>query len=394
MTLNMVVPLKKEECCGCGACADLCHKSAIKIERDEEGFSYPSIDIENCVNYGQCVKNCAFANQKLATLPKNLPNCYVAKHRNDLVRLNSRSGGVFVACSDWILEEKGVVYGCILNQDLVAVHVRAEEKKQRDLMCKSKYVQSDTYKVFTMVESDLMANRKVLFSGTGCQVGGLLSYLKVNKVNIGNLYTLDIVCHGCPSPLLFRDFILWLEKKYNGKVSNFNFRDKSIRGWDGYIESAIISGKKYKGIIWRELFQTDLALRPSCYNCKYATVNHPSDVTIADAWGIRQVMPEFYDNKGASMFLLNGDKGKELLEVIKSSCDVVELPLEGPMFEKNHFTPVKPKGNRDDFWKIYYEGGIELLIKKYAKKKFAYHLKAKLKYFLRKLIYGKKYYLP
>lgn len=199
MSVNIVVPVKKEECCGCGACADLCPKSAIEMKCDEEGFSYPSVNTENCVNCGLCVKNCAFVNQKKKAAPENLPTCYVAKHHNELVRMSSRSGGVFVACSDWILEQGGIIYGCVLSQELVAIHVRAEKKDQRNLMCKSKYVQSDTCKVFPLVAEDLKENRKVLFSGTGCQIGGLLSYLQAKRVSIEKLYTIDIVCHGCPS---------------------------------------------------------------------------------------------------------------------------------------------------------------------------------------------------
>jgi len=396
MSVSKVVPVKKEECCGCSACADLCPKSAIEMKSDEEGFLYPSVNMENCTSCGLCIENCAFANKKLPDMPNVLPNCYIAKHRNESVRLNSASGGIFVACSDWILEQGGIVYGCVLNQDFVAVHVRAENKNQRNLMCKSKYVQSNTCKVFPLVENDLRANLKVLFSGTGCQIDGLLSYLKSKRVNIENLYTMDVICYGCPSPLLFSDFIMWLKKKYKGNISSFVFRDKKICGWDAHIESAVISGKKRTGVKWRDLFYCNLSLRPSCYNCKYSTVQHPADITMGDAWGINQVKPEFDDNRGVSIFLTNGDKGKELLQIIKNNCDVEELPLERPFLQRNQslYSPHKPRGNRDDFWKTYYEGGIELLIQKYAKTKIFKKLKAKLRYFKKKLIYGRRYYLP
>jgi len=162
----------------------------------------------------------------------------------------SRSGGAFVAFSDVVLKNGGVVYGCIMDEDFNVLHTRAEDETGRNKMCKSKYVKSDTkyQKIFKQVEKDLEENRMVLFSGTACQAGGLVSYLKAKKVNISNLFTLDIICHGCPSPKIFKSYIRYLEKKFKGKISDYEFRDKSMAGWEGNVETAVVGGKKEKYI--------------------------------------------------------------------------------------------------------------------------------------------------
>lgn len=391
---SVIVPVAKRECCGCGACVSVCPNSAISMCTDEEGFSYPAVDNKSCIECGLCTKHCAFANRMKQPLPKELPKCYIAKHRDTSVRMHSRSGGVFVACSDWVLQQGGVVYGCVLNDNMEAVHVCAESAEEQKFMCKSKYVQSNTNGIFSQVKIDLDAGRTVLFSGTGCQVDSLLGYLNHMRTDLTGLYTMDIICHGCASPLLFKDFIAWLEKKYQGKVTSFEFRDKTICGWDGHIESAIINGKKLTGITFREIFHTDLCIRPSCYNCKYASVARPADITIGDAWGIKKVLSEFNDNRGVSLFLVRGEKGALLKQAIEASCEEVELPLNGPLLQGNLHSPSKPKGNREAFWWIYQTGGIELLIEKYAKKSMTYKAKKRTKYLLRKVLMGRKYYLP
>lgn len=389
--MKNIVPKSKSECCGCTACVSVCPVGAISIQNDKEGFAYPSINEEKCIKCGLCYKSCAFVNRE--PLPSVIDTAYVAKHKNLEARMGSRSGAVFVACSDWILENGGVVYGCILDENLHACHIRAEDKATRDLMCKSKYVQSDMTGVIPQIIDDLSNGRKVLYSGTGCQVEGVLSVLKTKKMDCSNFYTVDIVCHGAASPMIFEDYIDWLEKKYKGKVTAFDFRDKSQCGWDGHIESYTMNGKKHAGVTYREIFHTDLCIRPSCYNCKYCVVDRNSDLTIADAWGIKTALPSFNDNRGVSMFLVQSQKGQELLECIKNNCEVAELPLQ-KMMQGNLQRPSKMKGNRDEFWKIYNEEGIGSVVKKYGKYPLKKRAKAFVKYKVRKLTQSGKYYLP
>lgn len=386
-----MVPINKSECCGCTACMNICPTNAISMKNDSEGFVYPSVDTSKCINCGLCDKNCSFFNKK--KMERSINTIYVAKHKNLNTRMNSRSGAVFVASSDWILQNNGVIYGCILDNNMYVKHIRADNITTRNLMCKSKYAQSDISNIINQIITDLNNNLMVLFTGTGCQIEGLLSVLKVKKIDYSKLYTIDLICHGCASPLIFNDYIKYLEKKHNGKITSFDFRDKTLCGWDGYIESYIINNYKYKSSIYREIFNTDLCIRPSCYNCKYCTTNRNSDITIGDAWGIKKSMPNFNDNRGVSIFIIQSQKGSELFEQIQKDCDIAELPIE-KMLQPNLKAPSKPKGNREEFWKIYYECGIEGIIDKYGKVSLNKKFKSFFGYRLRKIIQHKKYYLP
>lgn len=388
---RQIVPVEKNKCCGCTVCVDVCPVNAISMEKDTEGFLYPSVNKEACIECGQCVKNCAFANP--VKKEKHITMAYIAKHKNDLVRLNSRSGGVFVAASDWILEHGGSVYGCVLDDKLHARHVRATTKTERDAMCKSKYVQSDMREVFSLIAADLKDNNYVLFSGTGCQLGGVIRGLKAKHIDTSKFYTIDIVCHGCGSPQIFEDYIRYIEKREKSKVEAFDFRDKTQCGWDGHIETYTVNGKKKAGVTYREIFHTDLCLRPSCYECEYACVERESDLTIADAWGIKTVMPDFNDNKGVSMFLVQNEKGLQMLQAIQNDCYVEELPLES-MMQPNLKHSSMPKGDRDKFWSEYANNGITGIIEKYGTYPLKKKIKARIKYKVRQITQSKKYYLP
>lgn len=318
---------------------------------------------------------------------------YIAKHKNQEVRMKSRSGAFFVAVSDIILSNNGCVYGCILDQNNKVIHARATNKVERDKMCKSKYAQSKIGEIYNLVEKDLKEKRHVLFSGTGCQVQGLLNYLDVKKVDRSLLSTIDIVCHGVASPRLFREYIGFLQKKYHGPVEKFEFRDKTIHGWDDYIESFVINGKKYKDIKWRGIFNSDLCLRPSCYECRFATVNRKSDFTIADAWGIKQADPDFNDNRGVSFILANSEKAFLMLEEISDKCEIRQVSLNG-YYQGNLKSPTKIKNSREDFWKLYSKDGIEGTINEYGNISLKKRIKSYVKYKLRQIIQRKKYYLP
>lgn len=387
------VPISKKECCGCTMCSDICPVSAITIQFDDEGFGYPVINKDLCVKCGLCARVCAFANRSINQNVQDMPKSYVAKHKLCDVRMNSRSGGVFVSCSDYILEQGGVVYGCVLNEDMKAVHMRAVNKKERDLMCRSKYVQSDTKGIYKLVADDLLADKFTLFTGTGCQVDALNSYLKQKKINTDKLYTMDIICHGVPSPMIFSDFIKWTEQKYSGKVIDFNFRDKTKRGWDGYVETFTVNGRRYSGGTYRDLFNTDCSIRPSCYNCKYTNIARVADITIGDAWGIKKLNPEFNDNRGVSLVILNTEKAINLFSGIKETCDIIEVPLE-KMLQPNLIKPSKPKQDREKFWSVYCSEGIDSLIKEYASRPVSKRIKENFKYSIRKIKNQKGYYLP
>ena len=359
---------------------------------DEEGFLFPVINESKCIDCGICLKFCAFYNRKSSYDTEN-KLCYILRHKDLQTRMSSRSGGVFVCCSDWILQQNGVVYGAILN-GVICEHQRATSIEDRDRMCYSKYVQSDSSHIWSLIKNDLLVGRKVLFSGTPCQVDALYSYLKKCKVSDCNLYTMDLICHGAPSPKLFAEYIEYLEKLYEGKITDFQFRDKTICGWDDHIETFYIKGKKYASSKWRDIYYSNGINRLSCSKCKYAAMNRVGDITFGDAWGIRKEAPDFYDNRGASVVIVNTDKGKELLTIMTALCDVRKASIQG-MMQHNLRKPSLPKVNRERLWQDYRDGGIKLLIEKYGMMSFSSRLVKKIKYCLRKIKFiCKDVYLP
>lgn len=386
------VPKQKEDCCGCGFCEKICPRNAIKMYKDKEGFSYPKVDEEKCVKCGLCSKSCAFMNRK-NSVESPIHTCYVAKHKDRNVRLESQSGAIFYACAEAILDKKGVIFGCIQDDNMNIIHIRAEDDINTKKMCKSKYVQSNIENCFLDVKRDLISGKSVLFCGTGCQVDAILNYCKYSNIDSRNLYTIDIICHGAPSPLIYSEYLKWLSEKYRGKVTEYNFRDKSVCGWDGHIESAIINDKKYKLTYYREIFHTDLCIRPSCYNCKYACTKRDSDITIGDAWGIKTALPSFNDNTGVSVVLVHTEKGNEMLDEINKVCDVKKEDMK-KFLQPNLRKPSVPKGNREQFWNSFYSGGIQQIIKVYGTIRLRKRLKSKVKYKVRKVLYGGKIYLP
>lgn len=288
---------KKADCSGCSACVKVCPVGAISMVADEEGFKYPKLDEEKCVKCGLCDKVCGF-------VPKEqkgeLSQAYGVKHKSIEVRTTSRSGGAFVAFSDWVLQHDGVIYGAAMQSDFTVKHVRAVSDVERDMMKSAKYVQSDMDNVYPLVAEDLKDSKIVLFSGTPCQIAGLYAYINAKKVNSDKLYTCDLVCHGVPSPKVWHDYVEFVQSKYNEEIQSASFRDKSF-GWDSHCESFIlVSGKKIVSRDYTDLFYEHIMLRPSCHECHFANVNRIADLTLADFWGIEKNKPEFDDNKGVS----------------------------------------------------------------------------------------------
>ena len=224
---------KKSECSGCTACKCSCPKNAIEMIYDEEGFQYPFINKEKCIECGLCYNICP-------NIIKNEENTIIeahgAKHKNEIERFTSRSGGVFVAISDYILELGGVIYGAELNDRFEVEHGRAIIKEQRDKFKGSKYIQSDMKNIILDIKKDLQNGKKVLFSGTPCQVAGVKA--AIPKKYYDNLNTCDLICHGVPSKRVFRDFLRYIENKENKRIKRFIFRDKRF-GWNSHFETFI-----------------------------------------------------------------------------------------------------------------------------------------------------------
>jgi len=359
----------KIDCCGCSGCEHICPTKAIAMDSDSEGFKYPVINTELCIDCGKCREVCAF--QKGYDISENfdVPLVYAVKHKNEEIRGSSTSGGAFTAISDKIIESGGIVYGVTFDSQLNVVHKNALDKSQRDKFKGSKYVQSDIKNTFSEIYKLLKDNNYVLFSGTPCQVAGLNSYLKMKRVATKNLLTLDIVCHGTPSPLIWKEHIKTLEQYFNMKVTMYYFRPK-IKGWHTHNEIVMFEDKTYDSEslltqTFRNLFYSHNILRPSCHNCKYTNLKRPSDITIADFWGIEKSIPEFDDNKGVSLVLANTVKGQLIFDDIKSTIQFINSNT-GDCLQPQLQKPSSKSDDRDTFWEDYYNKGYYYVLKKFA----------------------------
>ena len=351
----------KADCCGCTACASICPKDAITMEPDTLGFKYPKVDLGKCIDCGLCEKVCAFNDNYDKSLNLKDPEIYAARHKDMHEIETSRSGAAFIAISDYILENGGIVYGVGYKDHFRVAHKRATTKEERNEFKGSKYVQSDLDGIFRQVKKDLKYGYTVLFSGTPCQTAGLNSY--IGKKLRENLILVDIVCHGVPSPYIWRDYLAYIEKKYKNEVVKVDFRDKSRIGWSGHIESFIFNnGRKIESKIYTNLFYQHIMLRSSCGNCHYTNFARPSDFTIADYWGWERISKDFNsDNKGCSLLFISTKKGLNIFNHISNDMYLIRTKID-LCIQPNLKTPSKinPK--------------VKLFILNYNKKGFKYIL--------------------
>lgn len=290
---------------------------------------------------------------------------FAVKHKDLDIRLASRSGGCFTAISDYVLEQGGVVYGCYLNEQLVAVHGRATTKEERNRFRGSKYVQSDKRDTFLQVKQDLKNGLFVLFSGTTCEVAGLRAFLK--NVDSTRLILVDILCHGVPSPLLWEKYKEYCQNKVGSPASAANFRDKRKFGWASHFETLRFqSGKEYSSKDYACIFYSHYGLRPSCYHCRYKNINHPSDFTLADCWGIGKNMPRFDDNKGVSLLLVNTEKAQILFDSINTCFDYKEVDIKDYMQLPLRSACHVNNNKRSRFWKELATNSFSYIVNKYG----------------------------
>ncbi len=357
---------EKEKCCGCRVCEKVCPKSAITMEEDENGFLYPHIDEQKCIDCGLCLKKCAFQSGYKTRKEFEPSYGYAARHKDFATMMKSRSGGAFPVLSDIILKEHGVIYGCGYDETegfYKVVHKKAQNQVQRDEFCGSKYVQSDLGNVFPELKEELEKGTRVLFSGTGCQVGALHTYL---GKEYENLITVDIVCHGVPSPKIWREFLHMREKETHKKITGVDFRDKSKFGWKAHWESLTIGEEKMSSQLYRKIFSMAVATRPSCFQCVYANKNRPGDITLADFWGHEKAVPGFYDDdKGLSLVLVNTEKGKKLWDEAQEAMDTVDC-TGYPYRHTNMKRPTARPERYEEFWEDYHAHGFDYIMKKYC----------------------------
>lgn len=381
----------KENCCGCEACVNICPKNAITMKSFELGIEFPVIDNNLCIGCGMCEKVCQYKNTlKL----NNVKSTYAAVNSNDSSLKKSASGGVFYSLAESFISSGGVVYGCSMEKNegkLTAMHIRVDSIEMLSKLQGSKYVQSKMGRTYENIKQDLKDGRKVLFSGTPCQVSGLKQYL-LNK-EYENLYTIDLICHGVPSNNLFHEYLDYLENKYDGKIQEYIFRDKTKS--DIYVSKYALLKKNSKKIkvkyvshklsSYYNMFLNALTFRESCYSCLYAKQDRVSDITIGDFWGIENEHPEllksgklgFDISKGISCMLVNTEKGSEILKIFGNGLSIHKSTLN-KVSNKNKQLNQPMKLNEDERNRIMseFEKGYDLIDRNYYKsigvKKYVY----------------------
>lgn len=288
-------------------------------------------------------------------------NTYIVKQKDDISRMKSRSGGVFAAVSDKVIEAGGVVYGCALDEQFHAFHRRATTKEERDLFRGSKYVQSEMRDAMKLAMEDLKAGKLVLFSGTPCQIAGMKGICPQEYCE--NLLCMDIVCHGVPSPAVWDSYKEYMQKKYHGKITEVDFRNKRKHGWWDHVESVKIHGLEVDSQIYKNLFYEHNILRECCYECPYKNLERQGDITIADAWGIAKAAPAFDDNHGVSLVLSNTAKGQQWLEAAFAACDYEVCDIKDYMQDPFIRSFEKP-ADYEQFWKDYFSKDFAEIVKK------------------------------
>lgn len=328
------------------------------MNQDAEGFLYPAIDEYQCVDCGLCENVCPIINPYSPQKPNSV---FAAKNNNDEVRLNSSSGGMFILFAEKTISKGGVVFGACYDSEWSVVHSFAERIEDIQRFLGSKYVQSYIGNSYQQVEKFLKSGREVLFSGTPCQISGLLHYL---GRHYENLITVDVFCHGVPSPLLWKNYVEYIAQS-NGftlkDITSISFRSKRL-GWKRF--GMEICSRRRDGYfqhlgndVYLQGFLKNFSLRPSCYHCSARCGRSHSDISIGDFWGVKKHLRFFDDDKGISVLLINTSKGMSMYKTVTSISyqGNYEMVLAGnPVLEKS----VQEPKQRDSFWKTFSTEGI------------------------------------
>ena len=324
----MILTNKKSQCCGCAACYQICPKHCITMQADQEGFLYPHVDKQTCVDCGLCEKVC----HELQPFEERMPQkVYAVINNDEQVRMNSSSGGIFYLLAEKIITEGGIVFGARFDEQWQVVIDYAETMEDVKSFMGSKYVQARIDNAYTDAKRFLIDGRKVLFSGTPCQVAGLHHFL---KKPYDNLLTVDIICHGVPSPKVWSHYLDEVVTAGRKAINDVQFRNKR-EGWKQFNfaiqynedENAVFFCSPATKNHYMRAFLNDMILRPSCYNCQAKSGRSHSDITLADFWGIGKINPKMDDNKGTGLLLVNTKKGYEAFDLSKTTHEEINAEI-------------------------------------------------------------------
>lgn len=354
----------KQKCCGCTACQNICPKQCIYMKPDSEGFLYPAIDTEECINCNLCEKVCPIISD---TKKYQVKSTYAIRHKDKEILFESTSGGAFTAIAEYTISRGGIVYGAAFDEEFKVVHKCADDCEGLAAFRGSKYVQSDLKDTFSCLKKQLDDGVEILFSGTPCQVAGLNNYL---GKEYDNLLTVEVICHGTPSPLLWDKYLQLQQKK--GKIKEINFRKKTYGYHSGTMQIVFQNNKKYNGSArvdyMLKSFFSEISSRPSCYECRYKGAERPADLSIFDCWHASDLLADFIDDdKGYTNVFINTDKAKKVMTEIQSRIEAYEVDTEKAIKLDGIMVIEQPHKNkkRDEFYDIVNQNSLEEAVSKF-----------------------------
>ena len=375
----MIEIVDKQNCCGCYACYNICPPKCIHMQPDVGGFWYPIVGIDECTECGLCEQVCPILKEK--SEDNYEPLAYACINNNESIRLESSSGGLFTLIAEQIIEDGGAVFGANFNENLEVEHSYVELKQELEKLRGSKYVQSKIGKTYEQAKQLLKSGRKVLFTGTPCQIGGLKSFL---GKSYNNLLCVDIVCHGVPSPLVWKKYVDYRQEKAGSAVQRISFRRKDD-GWKRYSVSFLFKNNtEYRETMDKDLFMRaflkDVCLRPSCYACGFKTIHRQSDITLADFWGIQNILPDMDDDKGTSLIFVNSKAGQAIIEQIVDKMQYKEVDIvEAVRYNPAAIKSAVANPHREKFFEELDKLTFDELVKKYCTDKLSVRVKRKTK---------------
>lgn len=365
----MIKIIDKRACTGCGACINACPRHIITMEEDNDGFIYPKVNVEDCIECHLCERSCPMLKERedVCTSHDDFPVFYAGQLKNEDDLMEVSSGGAFWAFSKTIIDNGGIVYGAVQTEVDSIYHQRAETLEEIRAIRRSKYFQSDTKLTFAQVKADLKDGKYVLYSGTGCQIAGLKTYL---GKEYDNLITCDVVCHGVPSRKVWKTYRKEKEEREGKKIKDLVFRDKSA-GWshnqykityqDGSVEKEASAQQLFHAGYLQGLFY-----RPSCGVCRFASLPRVADVTLADYWQYQGRFRQPGNDLGVSLITVNSNKGQRLLDGSVKYLDIELTEQEKSLASCRHLDE-HPSENpdRENFFKLFNEAGYYVAATKY-----------------------------
>lgn len=317
-----------DKCCGCSVCESICPKHCITMVPNNEGFLYPKINKENCIECQLCIKTCPI-NKSPYNLNEDFnQKVYACKNKDIKALRRSSSGGVFFELAQYVLTKKGIVFG-VIYKDKTTIFTTAETYEELLPMLGSKYVQSNKRFIWPKVKQELKNDRLVLFTGTPCEIGALKNFL---KRDYENLICAEVMCMGVPSPIVFSKHLDDLEKKYHSRITQINCRSKEYGAFTHSLTLKFENGKKYFRAQYAEPFiknfHSRLFLRKSCHNCSYKKEHRDSDITMADFWGIENTNIPILEKDGVSMIIIHSQKGEDIFNLIKDKFEYYPTTME------------------------------------------------------------------